>query len=161
MTRQEQEDQAQLEWLRKWKERRKEKRNVRKKPLFYKILRKLGIIKDYEEDIRTRMEMCERAIKANVCPEDCDICAWDTKGGIDYNGYITTSRNNRKPSEVSKKNQRTDKRRGSSQVISTHILTKRMTAILNKNNLFKIAYYINNKHFISIVDIFFHFHIYF
>ena len=82
MTRREQEDQAQLEWLRKWKERRKEKRDVRKKSLFYKILRKLGIIKDYEEDIRTRMEMCKRAIKANVCPEDCDICAWDVKGGI-------------------------------------------------------------------------------
>ena len=49
----------------------------------------------------------------------------------------------------------------STYTISTHILTKRMTAILNKNNLFKIAYYINNKHFISIVDIFFHFHIYF
>ena len=111
MTREEKEDQAQLEWLRKWKERRKEKRDVRKKSLFYKILRKLGIIKDYEEDIRTRMEMCERAIKANVCPEDCDICAWDVKGGIDYNGYITTSRNNRKPSEVSKKNQRTDKKK--------------------------------------------------
>lgn len=45
--------------------------------------------------------------------------------------------------------------------ISTHILTKRMTAILNKNNLFKITFYINNRHFISIVDIFFHFHIYF
>ena len=45
--------------------------------------------------------------------------------------------------------------------ISTHILARRMTAILNKNNLFKITYYINNKHFISIVDIFFHFHIYF
>ena len=103
MTRQEKEDQAQLEWLRKWEERRKEKRDVRKKSLFYKILRKLGIIKDYEEDIRTRMEMCERAIKANVCPEDCDICAWDTKGGSDYNGYVTTSRDNRKPSEVSKK----------------------------------------------------------
>ena len=54
MTREEKEDQAQLEWLRKWKERRKEKRDVRKKSLFYKILRKLGIIKDYEEDIRTR-----------------------------------------------------------------------------------------------------------
>ena len=40
-------------------------------------------------------------------------------------------------------------------IISTHILTRRMTAILNKNNLFKITYYINNKHFISIVDIFF------
>lgn len=116
MTRKEREDQAQLEWLRKWKERRKEKRNVRKKSRLYKILRKLEIIKDYEEDIRTRMEMCERARKANVCPEDCDICAWSTKGGVDYNGYITTSRNNRKPSEVSKKNQRTDKKRGSSQV---------------------------------------------
>ena len=75
MTRQEQEDQAQLEWLRKWEERRKEKRDVRKESRFYKILRKLGIIKDYEEDIRTRMEMCERAIKAKVCPEDCNICA--------------------------------------------------------------------------------------
>ena len=82
MTREEKEDQAQLEWLRKWKERRKEKRDVRKKSLFYKILRKLGIIKDYEEDIRTRMEMCERAIKANVCPEDCDICAWDVRKGL-------------------------------------------------------------------------------
>lgn len=49
------------------------KKRREKKSLFYKILRKLGIIKDYEEDIRTRMEMCERAIKANVCPEDCDI----------------------------------------------------------------------------------------
>ena len=39
--------------------------------------------------------------------------------------------------------------------ISTHILTRRMTAILNKNKLFKITYYINNKQFISIVDIFF------
>ena len=43
--------------------------------------------------------------------------------------------------------------------ISTHILTRRMTAILNKNNPFKITYYINNNHFLSIVDIFFHFHI--
>lgn len=31
-----------------------------------------------------KMEMCKRAIKANVCPEDCDICAWDTKGGVSY-----------------------------------------------------------------------------
>ena len=33
------------------------------------------------------MEMCERAIKANVCPEDCDMCAWDTKGGVSYENY--------------------------------------------------------------------------
>ena len=82
--------------------------------LIHKILRKLGFIKDIENDRKLKMEMCERARKANVCPEDCDICAWDVKGGIDYNGYITTGRNNRKPSEVSKKNQRTDKKRGSS-----------------------------------------------
>lgn len=63
MTRQEQEDQAQLEWLQKWKERRKKKRDVRKKSLFYKILRKLGIIKDYEEDIRTRMEGRETVMR--------------------------------------------------------------------------------------------------
>ena len=92
----------------------RKKRDVRKKSRFYKILRKLGIIKDYEEDIRTKMEMCERARKANVCPEDCDICAWGMKGGIDYNDYITTGRNNRKPPEVSKKDQRIDKKRGSS-----------------------------------------------
>ena len=87
MTRKEQEDQEQLEWLRKWKERRKGKIDVRKRSLFYKVLRKLGIIKDYEEDIRIKMEMCERAIKANVCPEDCDICAWDTKGGVSYENH--------------------------------------------------------------------------
>ena len=50
--------------------------------LIHKILRKLGFIKDIEDDRKLKMEMCERAIKANVCPEDCDICAWDTKGGI-------------------------------------------------------------------------------
>lgn len=33
------------------------------------------------------MEMCERAIKANVCPEDCDMCAWDTKGGVSYENH--------------------------------------------------------------------------
>ena len=34
------------------------------------------------------MEMCrKRAIKANVCPEDCDMCAWDTKGGVSYENH--------------------------------------------------------------------------
>lgn len=89
---------------------------MKKESLIHKILRKLGFIKGIEDDKKLKMEMCKRAIKANVCPEDCDICAWDVKGGIDYNGYIATGRNNRKPSEVSKKNQRTDKKRGSSQV---------------------------------------------
>lgn len=86
---------------------------MRKESLIHKILRKLGFIKDIEDDREMKMEMCKRAIRANVCPEDCDMCAWDVKGGIDYNGFAT-GRNNRKPSEVSKKNQRADKKRGSS-----------------------------------------------
>lgn len=54
---------------------------MRKESLIHKILRKLGFIKDIEDDREFKMEMCKRAIKANVCPEDCDICAWDVKGG--------------------------------------------------------------------------------
>lgn len=54
---------------------------MRKESLVHKILRKLGFIKDIEDDRELKMEMCKRAIKANVCPEDCDICAWDAKGG--------------------------------------------------------------------------------
>ena len=52
---------------------------MKKESLIHKILRKLGFIKDIEDDRKLKMEMCERAIKANVCPEDCDICAWNTK----------------------------------------------------------------------------------
>ena len=54
---------------------------MKKESLIHKILRKLRFIRDIEDDREMKMEMCERAIKANVCPEDCDICAWDTKGG--------------------------------------------------------------------------------
>lgn len=53
---------------------------MRRESLIHKILRKLGFIKDIEDDRKLKMEMCERAIKANVCPEDCDMCAWNTKG---------------------------------------------------------------------------------
>lgn len=52
---------------------------MRRESLIHKILRKLGFIKDIEDDRRLKMEMCERAIKANVCPEDCDMCAWNTR----------------------------------------------------------------------------------
>ena len=60
---------------------------MKKESLIHKILRKLGVFKKYKDDRRLKMEMCERAIKANVCPEDCDICAWDTKGGVSYENY--------------------------------------------------------------------------
>ena len=60
---------------------------MKKESLIHKILRKLRFIRDIEDDREMKMEMCERAIKANVCPEYCDICAWDTKGGVSYENH--------------------------------------------------------------------------
>lgn len=60
---------------------------MKKESLIHKILRKLGFIKDIEDDRKLKMEMCKRAIKANVCPEDFDICACDTKGGVSYENH--------------------------------------------------------------------------
>jgi hypothetical protein len=58
----------------------KRRLKMRKESLIHKILRKLGFIKDIEDNRKLKMEeMCKRAIKANVCPKDCDICAWDTE----------------------------------------------------------------------------------
>ena len=60
---------------------------MRRESLIHKILRKLGFIKDIEDDRKLKMEMCARAINANVCPEDCDMCAWDVKGGASYENH--------------------------------------------------------------------------
>lgn len=60
---------------------------MRKESLIHKILRKLGFIKDIEDDRKLKMEMCERARNANVCPKDCDMCAWNTKGGVSYENH--------------------------------------------------------------------------
>lgn len=57
---------------------------MRRESLIHKILRKLGIIKKHKNDRKLKMEMCERARNADVCPEDCDMCAWNTKGGVSY-----------------------------------------------------------------------------
>lgn len=60
---------------------------MKKESLIHKILRRLGFIKDIEDDRKLKMDMCKRAIKANVCPKVCDICAWDTKGGVSYENH--------------------------------------------------------------------------
>lgn len=61
---------------------------MKKESLIYKILRKLGFIKGIEDDRKLKMEdMCKRAIKANVCPKTCNICAWGTKGGDSYENH--------------------------------------------------------------------------
>lgn len=49
---------------------------MKKESLPHKILRKFGFIKDIEDDRKLKMEMCERARNANVCPKNCDMCAW-------------------------------------------------------------------------------------
>ena len=41
--------------------------------VIFKILRKLKII---DTQILDSHEMCKRAIKSNVCPHACEICAW-------------------------------------------------------------------------------------
>lgn len=93
-------------------------------------------------------------IEFNIQIKWCIIVAPSREAEKDYQGYFNSPPHKKNHIATTMINTVLFK-------ISTHILTKRMTAILNKNNLFKIAYYISNKHFISIVDIFFHFHIYF
>ena len=43
-------------------------------------------LKEIDKDT-LKMEMCEREIKANACPEDCDMCIWDVKGGVSYENH--------------------------------------------------------------------------
>ena len=54
---------------------------MRKESLFHKIfiriLKKLGIIETHRISSK---EMCERASTSNICPHDCERCAW----GRDY-----------------------------------------------------------------------------
>lgn len=43
--------------------------------------------RDREDESGNDLEMCKEPIKANVCPEDCDMCAWNTKGGVSYENH--------------------------------------------------------------------------
>lgn len=31
-----------------------------------------------ENSAEIKREMCKKALQSNVCPHDCDICAWNT-----------------------------------------------------------------------------------
>lgn len=44
---------------------------MKKKTLLNKIITKI------ERKKISKREMCEKAIKSNVCPHRCDICAWN------------------------------------------------------------------------------------
>lgn len=43
--------------------------------ILLKILKKLGLIKEFEVD---KADMCERAVESGVCPNACEICAWNS-----------------------------------------------------------------------------------
>lgn len=51
---------------------------MKKETLLYKLinkfLHKMGIVRTKKI---SKKEMCERAIKSNVCSHTCDICAWN------------------------------------------------------------------------------------
>ncbi len=50
------------------------------KRIIYNLLKKLGFIGEKRITKEQQKEMCERAIKSNICPRNCEICAW----GVDY-----------------------------------------------------------------------------
>lgn len=44
--------------------------------ILLKILKKLGLIKEFEVG---KADMCKRAIDSVVCPNACEICAWNSE----------------------------------------------------------------------------------
>lgn len=44
--------------------------------ILLKIFKKVGIIKEFEVD---NSEMCQRAVSSGVCPNACEICAWNNE----------------------------------------------------------------------------------
>lgn len=44
--------------------------------ILLKIFKKVGIIKEFEVD---NSEMCQREVSSGVCPNACEICAWEMK----------------------------------------------------------------------------------
>ena len=42
--------------------------------IFQKVLKALGIIKEFEVD---KSKMCRRAVDSGVCPNCCEKCAWN------------------------------------------------------------------------------------
>ena len=56
---------------------------MRQESWFKRLLRKLRIIKepdfDEQESNKLKREMCSRSIQSGVCPEVCEICAWNVK----------------------------------------------------------------------------------
>lgn len=50
-----------------------------KQSWFYRLLKRIGLIKSYELTEEQKAEMCRRACASGVCPRVCDRCAWGMK----------------------------------------------------------------------------------
>ena len=52
-----------------------------KRNWFYRLLKKIGIIKTRRLTLEEKADMCNRSVMAGVCPKDCDRCAWGWLNG--------------------------------------------------------------------------------
>lgn len=43
--------------------------------ILMKFLKKIGLVKEYEVD---KAEICRKAVASGVCPNACEICAWNS-----------------------------------------------------------------------------------
>lgn len=50
-----------------------------KQSWFYRLLKRIGLIKSYEITEEQKAEMCRMACASGVCPRDCERCAWGMK----------------------------------------------------------------------------------
>ena len=47
-----------------------------KQSWFYRLLKKIGLIKTYEVSKEQKADMCRMARAYGVCPKNCDCCVW-------------------------------------------------------------------------------------
>jgi len=58
-----------------------EEKVMGKEKWFYRLLKRLGIIKTRRLTLEEKAEMCNRSVMAGVCPADCDRCTWGWLNG--------------------------------------------------------------------------------
>lgn len=57
-----------------------ERKEMGKQSWFYRLLKRIGLIKTYEVSKEQKAEMCRMACSHGVCPNACERCAWGERG---------------------------------------------------------------------------------
>lgn len=52
---------------------------MRKITFFEKLFKRKGARKESEEIKQSKAEMCRKSIQSGVCPNACEICAWNSE----------------------------------------------------------------------------------